>query len=210
MKLKKYLSISYLLYFSFAVTFIFLAGVNGYLMFQKTIGFWQPTNVIVGTTPVLLSNNHDTTTSFEHEELFVSLINSNRANIIVFGNPRENTGAYIYHHFVYFFEKISFLLALFWGALLFRNLGNENYFDSKNTRYLFLIGWTLFLTSIFYEVLNFLPQPILDAQPFIEEGIVIFERYSTEYHMAIGLMSIVFGYVLKEATRIHEEQKLTV
>lgn len=59
-------------------------------------------------------------------------------------------------------------------------------------------------------MLNFLPQPILDAQPFIEEGIVIFERYSTEYHMAIGLMSIVFGYVLKEATRIHEEQKLTV
>ncbi|MBO6535640.1 MAG: DUF2975 domain-containing protein [Balneolaceae bacterium] len=210
MKLKKYLSISYLLYFSFAVTFIFLAGVNGYLMFQKTIGFWQPTNVIVGTTPVLLSNNHDATTSFEHEELTVSIINSNSAQVVVYGNPLENSGAYIYHSFVIFIEKISFLFALFWGALLFKNLGDENYFDSKNTRYLFLIGWTLFLTSIFYEVLNFLPQPILDAQPFIEEGIVIFERYSTEYHMAIGLMSIVFGYVLKEATRIHEEQKLTV
>lgn len=140
MKLKKYLSISYLLYFSFAVTFIFLAGVNGYLMFQKTIGFWQPTNVIVGTTPVLLSNNHDATTSFEHEELTVSIINSNSAQVVVYGNPLENSGAYIYHSFVIFIEKISFLFALFWGALLFKNLGDENYFDSKNTGIFSLSG----------------------------------------------------------------------
>jgi hypothetical protein len=58
--------------------------------------------------------------------------------------------------------------------------------------------------------LNLFPKPLLTDLPFREKGFSFYKRYTTDYFMILGLISIVFGYVFKEATRIHEEQKLTV
>ena len=210
MKLKNYLSLSYLVYFLFVVSFMVMTGIIGYLMFQNIMGYSEKSHAIVYSHPIILSSDQDVFTTFNQDDLTIQLYNSNRGSMMIFGKPKDHVSAYLYHNFVYFFEKFSLLCALFWGSLLFRNFAHNNYFNAINIRFFFLIGWTLFLTSIFYEVLNLFPKPLLTDLPFREKGFSFYKRYTTDYFMTIGLISIVFGYVFKEATRIHEEQKLTV
>ena len=211
MKFIKDWSLAYFLYYLFVVAFIFKGAELGYSIHLNSTYFGK-TNFLITGVPinVLVNDLDETLVSFAHEDLSIKVKNNRTADLRIFGDPRKHLGPYFYYQFIFLLEKMATVLALFWGARLFRNLAKGNHFDPKNTTYLFLIGWTLFLTSVFYVALNYLPLPLVDSVPLREEGMAVFQAFTSNYPMVTGIISIVFGYVFKEGTRIYEEQKLTV
>ena len=211
MKFKKNWSLAYSLYYMFALTFIGMCAIVGYSIYLKS-SYFGKTDFLITEIPinVLVNDLDETLATFDHEDLSIRVKNNRTADLRIFGDPRKHLGSYLYYQFVFLVEKIASLLALFWGTRLFRNLAKGKHFDPKNTSYLFLIGWTLFLTSLFYITLNFLPLPLIDSIPLRNEGMAVFKAFPQDFRMAAGIISIVFGYVFKEGSRIYEEQKLTV
>ena len=73
MKLKNYLSLSYLVYFLFVVSFIVMTGIIGYLMFQNIMGYSEKSHAIVYSHPIILSSDQGDFTTFNQDDLTIQL-----------------------------------------------------------------------------------------------------------------------------------------
>jgi len=103
-------------------------------------------------------------------------------------------------------------LILFYVMLNFilRTVIEKNPFNAKNSMRLYIMGGALISIDILHLLQSTLLSnsfnQILEKQRlFLEAGFI-----NSQGSIYFGLAIMLLGYVFKEATRIHEEQKLTV
>ncbi len=106
--------------------------------------------------------------------------------------------------------KFSVLFSFFFLlSRILRSIAEQNPFDGKNPRRLYIMGILLLL----YPLLNFLHSwtiiELLNTQTYSSD-LVFKHHFNLDFHLFIGMVILLLGYVFKEGARIHEEQKLTV
>ncbi len=132
-----------------------------------------------------------------HTEIGISASFKNHANILL-----SYVGLQIY-------KSTILLISLFFFIKLLKNVAEGNAFDSQNFKYLYFIGWILFLFSVLNILIGPLSSSLLGDLVLIEgykfSPIGLFGSYMME-----GICFLALGYVFKEGTRMYEEEKLTV
>lgn len=112
-------------------------------------------------------------------------------------------------HAVRVFRLLILAGFLFILTHIIKSIIQENPFEKRNSKRLYLLGSLLILLSVvnvlhgylIAHALSQLPmENTLNFSPIIEIDVLIF----------FGLILLLLGYVFKEGNRIHEEQKLTV
>jgi hypothetical protein len=145
----------------------------------------------------------------QYEDVTVSLYSNMNATIGLKSTSEGNLWAFIYYNGLKVFEAAIYFIALFYFAKVLKSVAEGRPFESGNSKFLYVIGWTLFTSSILNIVIGFAPMPILDEISVATSFEFTTVRAISDY-MLEGIFIIVLGYVFKEGSRIYEEQKLTV
>lgn len=165
---------------------------------------------LIHTVPVTLNvEGVQGLDEIEGKNVSINIYNTVKANIGIQANFEDHLSAFLFYNGLKAYNTILVLVVLFFFAKVLRNVAEGNPFDITNSKYLYIIGWTLFLTSALNIFIRFLPLPLLDSIS-LPEGYEFSSLQGFEDFMMIGIFIIVLGYVFKEGTRIYEEQKLTV
>ena len=125
---------------------------------------------------------------------------------------KQNTSAPLMMYLISIkaFEYIIPFLFFYLLHLLLKNVVNKDPFNEKNARYLFTIGWVLIGAEVIALLLA-LPQISLTNSLSLPDSMRYLILSPTGIGSTLlGVTAIVFGHIFKEATRMHEEQKLTV
>lgn len=99
---------------------------------------------------------------------------------------------------------------LFLFMKILKTIIDEKPFHENNPRYLFSIGWILFLSPLLSLLFNWIAHSFFQNLSLPEEVTLQPVRYFDDNLIIVGIAIIVLRYVLKEGSRIYEEQKLTV
>ncbi|HCD51350.1 MAG TPA: hypothetical protein DEQ34_02810 [Balneolaceae bacterium] len=212
MKFKEDWSLAYFLYYTFQISVGLLVGTVLISLIFNTILFFKGQQLIMlDEIPVLIQTEYfSEVRDIKTESFHVMIPETVKANMHLSGNPKTNIWSVLYYRLISLIRHLSVIIALFFGMKLFKNIAEGESFNRQNPKYLFIIGWTLFLTSCLFILLSYLPTPLIGSVP-LENGMRIKSIYFSDNNFMLGgIISIVFGYVIKEANRIHEEQKLTV
>ena len=212
MKLKKDWTLAHFLYYTFQISVgILIATVLISLIFNTFLFFKGQQLIMLDEIPVLIQTEYfSEAQDIKTESFHVMIPETVKANVHLSGDPKANIWPVLYYRVISFIRHLSVIIALYFGMKLFKNIADGENFNRQNPKYLFIIGWTLFITSCLFILLSYLPLPLIGSFP-LENGMRIKSiSFSDNNFMLGGIISIVFGYVMKEANRIHEEQKLTV
>jgi|GEM_PF-3673565 len=106
--------------------------------------------------------------------------------------------------------KFGCLLLLFlYFSRILKSVIDKNPFNPRNHVRLYLMGIFLIGFSVFDSVLGISISSSLNNIGFQSE-IMFKPVFNVDQFVYLGLILVVLGFVFKEATLIHEEQKLTV
>lgn len=108
------------------------------------------------------------------------------------------------------FLKMVILVAFFFLlSKILKSIINRNPFDSLNSKRLFTMGGLLLLFSLVQIVHVLLVTDIFTSLQ-IEPSLSFDPNFGSLHSFLYGLLVLLLGYIFKEASKIHEEQKLTV
>jgi len=123
----------------------------------------------------------------------------------------RNFSAYLFYNGLKLYKALIFFIVLFYLSKALKNVAEDNPFHPKNPLYLYIIGWSLFISSLINAGISLLPMPLLSSLKLPKDfTITSLDMVFGENFMIGGIFVIVLGYVFKEGARIYEEQKLTV
>ena len=209
MKLKKDWSLAYLLYYICQIGY-WLILINILVQMIVTVMIGTGSTFYVHDIPVRMNMNEiNQLDEIQHENVTINIYSSMSATIGVKSTSESNIWAFIYFNGLKVIEAAVYFIVLFFFAKVLKSVAEGRPFESGNSKFLYIIGWTLFMSSILNILIGFIPIPILDeisvATPFEFTSVRAISDYMLE-----GIFIIVLGYVFKEGARINEEQKLTV
>ncbi|MAO66713.1 MAG: hypothetical protein CL666_17100 [Balneola sp.] len=210
MELRKDWSFAYFLYYLCQIGF-WLFLFNACLMLVNTsISFFQEddTFFIHDVSIIMDINNLETATEVK-DPLNVNIYSTARASAGISGSFEENAAVFFYYYGLELYKYLILLISLYLLSKFLRLVAEGDPFNSKNPKYLYIIGWTLFLSSALNILIMYMPFPLLESLQ-IQHGFEITGISPFRDYMLEGIFIIVLGYVFKEGTRIYEEQKLTV
>lgn len=144
------------------------------------------------------------------EDLDFRFTSRSKSFVWIMGNAREHLGATLFFNGIWFLEKLTLFLLFFFGSRILKNVAEKDPFNSSNSRYFFTSGFLMAGCGILDIILKIIPVPLLDTLEFPPHVRILNVDFFEDYFLIAGILLIVFGYVFKEGTRIHEEQKLTV
>lgn len=211
MEFKKDWSLAYFLYYICQIG-IWLTIINAVimLMFNSSNYISEDGTYFIHSIPVVLNiEGLDSLDDIQTNDATVNIYNTLKANIGLQASFQDHLPAFLFYNGLKAYSTILVLVVLYFFAKVLRNVAEGNPFDITNSKYLYIIGWTLFLTSTLNIFIRFLPLPLLDSIS-LPEGYEFSSLQGFPDFMMIGIFIIVLGYVFKEGTRIYEEQKLTV
>lgn len=108
------------------------------------------------------------------------------------------------------FLKMVILVAFFFLlSKILKSIINKNPFDSLNSKRLFTMGGLLLLFSLIQIVHVLLVTDIFTSLQ-IEPSLSFDPNFGSLHSFLYALLVLLLGYIFKEASKIHEEQKLTV
>lgn len=211
MEFKKDWSLAYFLYYICQIG-IWLTIINAVIMLMINSSNYvsEDGTYFIHSIPVVLNiEGLDSLNDIEIDDATVNIYNTLKANIGIQASFQDHLPAFLFYSGLKAYSTILVLVVLYFFAKVLRNVAEGNPFDITNSKYLYIIGWTLFLTSALNIFISFLPLPLLDSIS-LPKGYEFSSLQGLEDFMMIGIFIIVLGYVFKEGNRIYEEQKLTV
>lgn len=153
---------------------------------------------------------------FEISNIRLNIPERMNSEVQVSGPYEEVKSAFFFYNGLKLYENAVFFIVLFMLSKVLKGVARGNPFQSNNPFYLYVIGWTLIISSIINIFLQFLyltpsfSLPVLGSINLPEHiDITSLNLFGNDFMIA-GIFVIVLGYVFKEGTRIYEEQKLTV
>lgn len=198
-----------------------------FLYYICQIGYWLILiNVIIHTTTTIILQNYeapyihdipvtlhiddfDDYREFELDNVNINLPSRVVAKIGMEISFTDYPFAFVYYNGLKLLHAGVFFFGLYFFSKVLKNVAEGDPFHQDNPKYLYIVGWILFLSSIAAVLLAYAPLPVLDQvtlpQGYDFSSIKIMKDYSLP-----GIFLIVLAYVFKEGTRIYEEQKLTV
>lgn len=211
MEFKKDWSLAYFLYYICQIG-IWLTVIDALIMilFNSSQYVSEDGTYFIHSVPVTLNiDGVESLDDIVRENVRINIYNPVKANIAINASFQEYLPAFLFYYGLKAYSTILIVVILFFFGKVLKNVAEGNPFDITNSKYLYIIGWTLFLTSALNIFIQFLPLPLLDSLS-LPEGYEFSSIQGFEDYMMIGIFVIVLGYVFKEGTRIYEEQKLTV
>lgn len=148
--------------------------------------------------------------SSSNSDIAVKFTNSFTSQTNITLNEQAGIGAYLYLISIRTFEFTSLFLYFFFLHKLFKNISKRQFFDEKNPRFLFAIGW-VGLGSLAFGFLLSLSQIYLYDLLQLPENVhffILLPRIKADIILSIGML--ILGYIAQEAIKLYEEQKLTV
>jgi len=209
MKLKKDWSLAYFLYYICQIGYwLILINIVVQMIVAVTIG--TGSTYFISDIPVRMNMSEITELDeIQYEETTVNLYSSMNATIGVESPSAGNLWALIYYNGLKVIEAAIYFIVLFYFSKVLKSVAKGRPFESRNPKFLYIIGWTLFISSILNILIGFAPMPILDQISNATSFEFTSVRAISDY-MLEGIFIIVLGYVFNEGARIYEEQKLTV
>ncbi|HET8864216.1 MAG TPA: DUF2975 domain-containing protein, partial [Gracilimonas sp.] len=204
MEFKKDWSLAYFLYYICQIG-IWLTIINAVimLMFNSSNYVSEDGTYFIHSIPVVLNiEGLDSLNDIETNDAKVNIYNTLKANIALQASFQDHLPAFLFYNGLKAYSTILVLVVLYFFAKVLRNVAEGNPFDITNSKYLYIIGWTLFLTSALNIFIRFLPLPLLDSIS-LPEGYEFSSLQGFEDFMMIGIFIIVLGYVFKEGNRIY-------
>ena len=161
--------------------------------------------------PVLLNIEQlSSINDIKNENLTINIKDSSIGSVYIKASLKHHLPEFLYYTGIQFFNVLIMLMVLHFGSKLLKNVALGDPFNDQNPTYLFTVGWVMFLGSIVFMIISYLPLPLFDSLQ-LPEGITVKSiAIDDRGFMASGILAIVFGYVFKEGTSLYEEQKLTV
>jgi hypothetical protein len=211
MEFKKDWSLAYFLYYICQIG-IWLTIINAVIMISLNFNLFisEDGTYLVHSVPVVLNiDGLDGLDDIETDDVNINIYNTLKANVGIRASFQDHFLAFLFYNGLKAYSTILILVVLYFFAKVLRNVAEGNPFDITNSKYLYIIGWTLFLTSALNVFMGFLPLPLLDSLS-LPDGYEFSSLQGLDDFMLIGIFIIVLGYVFKEGNRIYEEQKLTV
>ena len=120
-------------------------------------------------------------------------------------------GAVIGFYLINILKLALYFSVLFLLGKIFKSIIEEEPFHEKNPKRLYTIGWLLILYKFLFLGYNFLfAQPFFEQLNFAQGFTITHLDFYGDSFLYAGFFMVVLGYVFKEGTRLHKEQKLTV
>lgn len=212
MKLKKDWSLEYLMYYLFRISFwTYLIMIFTQIVLPTYIFRNEDSIMTLEPIPVLLNIEQlSSYNDIKNENLTINIKDNAIGSVYIKANLKHHLPELLYYTGIQFFNIIILLMVLHYGSKLLKNVALGDPFNDQNPTYLFTVGWVMFLGSIVFMIISYLPLPLFDSLQLPEGVIVKSIAIDDRGFMASGILAIVFGYVFKEGTRLYEEQKLTV
>jgi hypothetical protein len=216
MKLKKDWSLAYLLFYICQIGYWLIIISVGTELFMS-IAFMSQERVVINDIPVHFElQQFEEYNDIELGNIRLNIPERMKSNVQVSGPYEEVKGGFYFFNGLKLYENAVFFLILFLFSKVLRNVAEGDPFHAKNPFYLYMIGWTLIISSIInisFQFLNmgrFISLPLL-SDLSLPDGIDItsLDMFGKDFMLA-GIFIIVLGYVFKEGARIYEELKLTV
>jgi hypothetical protein len=184
-----------------------------YLLLMLLIFLFQLQGDQVGTEKIPLKielHQFSDTNDWVLESETLSVSENVTTQVNIKATEKSPTSAVIGFHLLTMVEKVLLFVILLLFNKIFKTIIDEEPFSKKNPKYLFIIGWIVFLMPIFYHLIDYIAQPYF-AQLALPEGVRILGlAFSGNGSIYVGIFIILLGYVFKEGNRLYQEQKLTV
>ncbi|MBO6584663.1 MAG: DUF2975 domain-containing protein [Gracilimonas sp.] len=216
MKLRKDWSLAYLLLYICQIGYwliIISVALELFISFAQLSG----NHIVIRDVSVNLElRQFEEYNDIELDNIRLNIPERMTSDLQISGPYEEVKGGFYFFNGLKLYENTVFFLMLFLFSKVLRNVAEGDPFHAKNPSYLYMIGWTLIISSLInisFQFLNmghFISLPLL-SDLSLPEGIDItsLDMFGKDFMIA-GIFNIVLGYVFKEGARIYEEQKLTV
>ncbi|MEQ8525249.1 DUF2975 domain-containing protein [Gracilimonas sp.] len=216
MKLRKDWSLAYLLLYICQIGYwLIIIGVGAELIMNTA--FMSQERVVINDISVHLElQQFEEYNDIELENIRLNIHEDMESQVQISGPYDEIKSAFFFFNGLKLYENIVFFIILFMLSKVLRSVAEGDPFQAKNSSHLYVIGWTLIISSIinisfqFMSAGHFISLPLF-SDLALPEGIDItsLNLFGKDFLMN-GIFIIVLGYVFKEGARIYEEQKLTV
>lgn len=210
MKLRNDWTPAYLLYYlsAFIKTLILLLIILKSI--QVGLMFGMNSHSIEDIPVHLKLEDFDAYKDVEIENIQIKIPSRTTAIVDIKLDSNSQIGTILFYNGFLLYKGVLFFSLLFFGTKFFKNIAEKNPFASQNANYLFIISGILFAFSFLNFCFSKIPVPFLNDSVFPDNLTFLSLVFPDNYLIIGGLTSLVFGYVFKEASRIYEEQKLTV
>ena len=107
-------------------------------------------------------------------------------------------------------KSLALVAVFFLMSKFFHSVAKGQLFSVQNSRYLKIAGNTVCFVGVYYYLRGFIITSTIREELTISGGEI---GRSSDYailFIAVGMVLVLFGYIMEEARKIYEEQKLTV
>lgn len=200
MKFRKDWSLAYFLYYICQIGYwIILINIVVQMIVAVSIG--TGSTYYFTDIPVRMDMSEiEELDEIQYEEVTVNLYSGMNATIGVKSPSEGNLWAFIYYNSLKVIEAAIYFIVLFYFAKVLKSVAEGRPFESGNPKFLYIIGWTLFISSILNIVIGYAPMPILDEISNATSFEFTSVRAISDY-MLEGIFIIVLGYVFNEGAR---------
>ncbi len=216
MKLRKDWSLAYLLLYLCQISYWLIIISVGIELFISAAHLSND-QIVIRDVPINLElQQFEAYNDIELKNIRLNIPERMTSQLQISGPYNEVKGAFFFFNGLKLYESAIFFIILFMLSKVLRGVAEGDPFHSNNPSHLYVIGWTLIISSIIntsFQFLNmghFISLPLLGDLD-LPDGIDItsLDMFGEDFMLA-GIFIIVLGYVFKEGARIYEEQKLTV
>ena len=132
-----------------------------------------------------------------------------KGKVRIEADSSDHMWATLFYNSYTLLKWIWMLILYFFAARFFKNISNKDFFNPKNATYFSIIGFSSLIISGILFAFHYATLPIL-GEISAPHGIQFIRLDIITPLVIPGIASLVLSHIFKEATRIHEEQKLTV
>jgi len=107
-------------------------------------------------------------------------------------------------------KSLALVAVFFLMSKFFHSVAKGQLFSVQNSRYLKIAGNTVCFVGVYYYLRGFIITSTIREELTISGGEI---GRSSDYailFIAVGMVLVLFGYIMDEGRKIYEEQKLTV
>lgn len=216
MELRKDWSLAHFLLYICQIGY-WLIVTNVVLQLLLSIGFVSDNQVVLDDIPVHIElQQFEEYNDVEASNVRLNIPDRMESKVQISGSFDEVRSAYFFYNGLKLYESAVFFIILFMLSKVLKSVADGKPFESRNPFYLYVIGWTLIISSVINLFIQFIflapsfSLPVLGSLSLPENIKIPSLNMFGENFMIAGIFIIVLGYVFKEGTRIYNEQKLTV